>query len=67
MSSPPEKIKEHAQAIWNVIELLGNQKVSEGDIVSMSKGALQLCCNQIDEQLSDLLDDVRKLADRAPN
>ena len=63
MPSPREQIEEHAQAIWNVVELLGKQQASEGGMVSISKGALQLCCDQIDEQLNSLLDDVGKLTE----
>ena len=56
--TPRDKVAQCSKDIWSILELLRNQQVKDGDLVAISKGALQLCCDQIDEHLSDLLQAV---------
>ena len=59
--TPRDEVARCSKEIWSVVELLQNQHANDGDMVAMSKGALQLCCNQIDQQLEELLKAVERL------
>jgi len=60
---PRDKVARCSKDIWGVIELLNNQQANDGDMVAMSKGALQLCCEQIDGRLEELLQAVEQLGE----
>ncbi len=60
-TSPRNLIEEHAHAIWHTTELPRNQQAEDGETISISRGALQHSCQQIDKKLSTLLEEVDKL------
>ena len=55
MSSSRDLIEDQAQCIWNTCELLRNQQSLDGETVTMSKGALVQCCEQIDDALNAIV------------